>query len=460
MSAKSIIQVEVDDSAWKAFNKSVEDHQKNLAKMPSQWGAVGKSIQRGVDASAKFTAGIKNAAKQFKDASTMSGKLTLSLKAADRLTTSLARGTLTIARNLKDATKSLLSWGSVMGLISGVLGAGGLFGISRMAQNVSGNQTSAQRAGSTYGGALAAKNAYGNIVDVQRLMEQIQMSQASGGVMFRRLENTGGMKRSDWEGKDPSDVVGPLIRALKESFLRMAPKPGMTDTRALSMSTYAPEGIDLSTLKQISMQNVDALQSMYESNKRQLALSERTQAAWTTFIKRMDASGDKIENVFASSLVGLSGPLNDFADSLVKATKIIMGSDLVRNLIKGAGRVVESGAKYLASQQFETDMKSFIAELQDIGSSMMTVVGYLESWFGKTPEQSAAESSKKLRNGSNIGSFAPGEGQRLINQIPGNTTVNVNIDGDLIASKRQKAGNMSENTFSQAYSAASGNYFK
>ncbi len=458
MSAKSIIQVEVDDSAWKAFNKSVENHQKNLAKMPAQWGAVGKSIQRGVDASAKFTAGIKNAAKQFKDANTMTGKLTLSLKAADRLTTSLARGTLTIARNLKDATKSLLSWGSVMGLISGVLGAGGLFGISRMAQNVSGNQTSAQRAGSTYGGALAAKNAYGNIVDVQRLMEQIQMSQASGGVMLRRLENTGGLKRSDWEGKDPSDVIGPMIRALKESFLRLAPKPGMTDTRGLSMSTYAPEGIDLSTLKQISMQNVDALQGMYESNKRQLALSERTQAAWTTFVKRMDASGEKIENIFAASLVGLSGPLNDFADSLVKATKIIMGSDLVRNLIKGAGRVVESSAKYLASPQFETDMKSFIAELQDIGSSMMTVVSYLESWFGKTPEQSATASSMKLRNSSNIGTFQPGEGQRLINQIPGNTTVNVNIDGDLIATKRQKTGNMSENTFSAAYSAASGNF--
>ena len=73
MSAKSIIQVEVDDSSWKAFNKSVENHQKNLAKMPSQWSAVGKSINRGVDASAKFTAGIKNAAKKFKDASTMSG---------------------------------------------------------------------------------------------------------------------------------------------------------------------------------------------------------------------------------------------------------------------------------------------------------------------------------------------------------------------------------------------------
>ena len=273
-------------------------------------------------------------------------------------------------------------------------------------------------------------------------------------VMLMKLEQFGGLKRSEWQGKEAADVAIPVARALKEAFLRMP-----ANIRGLpgAYGIYAPQGVGLQELTQNSVQDQGSLAKMYAQFKKQDALDSSTQQAWTNFVKKMEAIGTQLENLFAKSLKTLSGPLSDFAKSLVKATGIILDSPLMKNIIKGAGRVVESGAKYLASPQFETDMNNFITELQDIGSSMMTVVGYLESWFGKTPEQSATEASKKMRNSSNIGTFQPGEAQRLINQIPGNTTVNVNIDGDLIASKRQKTGNMSENTFSQAYSAASGN---
>ena len=237
-----------------------------------------------------------------------------------------------------------------MGLISGVLGAGGLFGISRMAQNVSNGQTATQRIGSSYGGTKAAQQTLGNIFDVPSLISQIQESQMGNHVMLMKLEQFGGLKRSEWQGKEAADVAIPVARALKEAFLRMP-----ANIRGLpgAYGIYAPQGVGLQELTQNSVQDQGSLAKMYAQFKKQDALDASTQQAWTNFVKKMEAIGTQLENLFAKSLKTLSGPLSDFAKSLVKATGIILDSPLMKNIIKGAGRVVESGAKYLASPQFE-----------------------------------------------------------------------------------------------------------
>ncbi|HET8687476.1 MAG TPA: hypothetical protein VFM18_12550, partial [Methanosarcina sp.] len=194
MATKSIIDIELNDSAWKSFQAQVKAHQEVLKKMPAQWGAVGQSVQKATGAAAKLVATMKDNAKQWKDADTFSKKLVLSLKSADRLATSLAKSTQTMARNLKDATKSLLSWGTVMGLISGVLGAGGLFGIARMASSASAGTATALQTGSTFGGAKAAEIAYGQLLGgaggVESILARMAKEKESGGLMFRRLGMT------------------------------------------------------------------------------------------------------------------------------------------------------------------------------------------------------------------------------------------------------------------------------
>ncbi|HET8689766.1 MAG TPA: hypothetical protein VFM18_24440, partial [Methanosarcina sp.] len=129
MAARSIIQVDVLDGAWKNFERSVKKHQIELKQMPGQWGAVGIAIGKTQNAAAKFVASIVETSRQFNKANGAAAKMTLALKASDRVATALGRSTLAVAKNLKDATKSLFSWLSITGLFSGLLGAGGLFGI-------------------------------------------------------------------------------------------------------------------------------------------------------------------------------------------------------------------------------------------------------------------------------------------------------------------------------------------
>jgi hypothetical protein len=376
MAAKSIIDIEINDGPWQRFNRQVAAHRKTLSEMPGQWGAVGKSLQKAESAAARFVARVQEQARALREANGLSAKMTVTLKASDRFVSSMARGTVAIARNLKDATKSLLSWAGVMGLISGVLGAGGLFGIARMAQNVSGGQSSAMRTGSTYGGTKAAWIAYGQLLGgpggVESLLSTMAKEKESGGVMFRRM----GLRDEQWKNKPPTEILAPFLRAVQEAY-RKAPK----GAEAKAMEALAPE-LDFNTIKQLSQTNIDTLDTFYRMKKRELELSEQTQDAWSRFNRVLDASGEKLENTFVRALTPLTPALAAFAEGMNKAIATILGHPMIKNMIAGAGKALEKGANYLLSDQFSKDFKSFLEEMRKIGKAMSETADVLHKVFG------------------------------------------------------------------------------
>jgi len=419
--AKSIIEVEIQDGQWKKFSEQVKGYQEELKKMPGQWGAVGKSLAKTQGVGAKFLATIKENAKQFKEANTLAGKMTLALKASDRMATSLARNTLTVARNMKDATKSLLSWGSIMGLISGVLGAGGLFGIARMAASVSSGQSNAMRTGGSYGGSKAAGIAYGQAMGgeggVQSLLETFAKEKESGGVAFRRL----GMGEEQWKGKAPSDILGPFLKAVQEAY-KNAPK----GAEARVMETLAPD-IDFNTIKQLSQTNIDQLEKTYESNKRALELSKGTQDAYANFKRTLDAAGEKIENVFVKGLRPLIPGLTALSGAVAKALSTIMKSPLIGGMIKGAGKSVETFAHYLTSEEFSNDMRSFLEEIKKIGKAMSDTAEFLSKVFGTDKSDSIEVMKKQIQNiPKNTAEFKAGQTtEQRISMIPGQQRIEI-----------------------------------
>jgi hypothetical protein len=393
MAVKSIVQIEIADGQWRTFNEQVKQHQAELKKMPGQWGAVGKSLATAQSAGAKFTATLKEHARQFKEANGAAGKMTLALKASDRMASSLVRNTLSVARNLKDATKSLLSWGSIMGLISGVLGAGGLFGIARLAQGVASGQSASMRSGSGYGENKAAGIAYGNLMGgaggVESLLQTMAKEKESGGMMFRRLSPYG-MTEDKWKNKSPAEMLGPFLEAIKQAY-KQAPR----GAEARVMSTLAPE-MDFATIKQLSNTNLDVLKREYESNKRLLELSMGTQNAWSKLNRVLEASEEKISNTFVKALRPLTPALESFANALNDAIETIMTNPLVKNMIEGAGEGLKKFSTYLTDGSFSKDFQSFIAEMKKVAQAMQDTAAFFNKWFGseKLPEASTSEQAK------------------------------------------------------------------
>lgn len=408
---KAIVDVVINDSAWKAFNSQVEAHRKTLAGLPGQWGLVGKSVEKASNAAAKFVARIAEQAKAFKDANTLAGKLTVTMKAADRLAASMAKSTLAIARNLKEATKSLLSWGAVMGLISGVLGAGGLFGIMRMAQNISGGQASALGSGSSYGGTKAAGISYGQALGgeggVLSLMNTMAKEKESGGVMFRRV----GMAEDQWKNKSPAEIIGPFLQAVQEAY-----KKAPAGAKAKAMETLAPE-LDYNTILRVSQMNVRSMEDQFKARKKELELSTGTQNAFTRFQQMIETISESLQNLLATAIGPLLPALADFGKGLRNALGVIIKSPLVKGAIAGAGKALESGAKYLTSEQFSKDFQSFIDQMREIGQAISDTAKFIHKWVG-TDDTGDAARMRKMSSEATPATFST-DPRKLVEQIPG-----------------------------------------
>lgn len=396
--AKAIIDVAINDSAWKAFNRQVDAHREKLKALPGQWGAVGKSVERASSAAAKLVARMAEQNRAFKEANGMAGKLAVGLKAADRAMSAMVRSSASFLRNIKDATKSILGWMPMFGIISGLMGAGGLFGLARLAGNAAQGQQASLGAGASYGGTKAAgisfAPAFGGSGGVESLMNQIAQEQRSGGVMFRRL----GMSEDQWRGKQSSDVLAPLLRSLQSKY-----KEGPEATAVQRMGAFAP-GMDFNTILRISKLNVDTMEQEYNARKKALDLSQGTQDAWARFHRALEYASEKLENIFQRALGGkLLGALESFTNGLLRAADTLVNSKLVKNLIEDAGGELQKAANYLNSPEFQTDFKNFMRNMEEIGRAMVTLAESINKWLGNSEDQElknrphiTAEEAKKL----------------------------------------------------------------
>ncbi len=404
MSRTAVVKLDIDDSKLKLVTKQLVENEKKLQAMPGQWGKVGQSIGKVTGAGEKFVKAVAKTSEQFLNANTATQKLVIGLKAADRTVSSLGRGTMTVARNLKDATKSLLSWAGVMGLISGVLGAGGLFGITRMAESVSTGQTQSKRTGSTYGEEKAASIAYGNLINVQSVLEQINRARQSGGLINGKpVFQQAGLKNTDWQGKSSAEILPKYLEAIQNKFTELSKKSGGLQGLA-SGATGLEDIVDFGTLTQLAnMRNgeLETMQSIYQARKKELDLSEGTQNAWANFSKQLQAAGEKLENVFVKSLVTLTPALGKFSEAMVNAVGNLMKSGFVKNLVSGAGKELNKVSTYLSSDEFSQDLKNFLTELQKIGDTMLNIAHFMEKWFGSEPKFAANPSVEVVKQITN-----------------------------------------------------------
>jgi len=380
--AKAIIDVEINEGEWIAFQRQVDAHRKKLTEMPHQWGAVGKAIVKASGDAAKLVARMEAQNAAWKNANTLAGKFNLTLKAADRTLTTMGRSAANFGKHIKEATRSVLSWVPVFGVISGLMGAGGLFGLSRLAASVSQGSMTAMGAGSSYGATKAAGISYGPAMggDVTGLLNRIAEEQRSGGIMFRRL----GLPEAQWKGRESADVLGPLLAAIQRKY-----KEGPEATAKQRMEAFAP-GMDFNTILRVSKLNVEGLEKEYQSRKRLLDLSQGTQDSWGRFHRALESAADLLENMFARALGGnLLKAITDFTGGLLRATNMLMNSPIAKKLISGAGFALESGAQYLTSDEFPKDIKKFVDTMGEIRDAMVVVAQSLYSLMGGYDKRAA-----------------------------------------------------------------------
>lgn len=382
MAAKSILEIDIDDEKFKSFIAAYDDYQKTLADMPKEWQAVTSAIVNGTPALQRVSDQAEKAAKSQSSMQKAASETSKLLKGG-------ADSAKKMAGDIKDATTSLLRWGSVLGVFSGLIGAGGLFGINRMALGAAATRFTAQGLGTTAGGLTSTDVNYSRALsNPAGTLGAIRDAQAD--LSRRWAFNAIGVNANG----DPAQMLPQMIKNSRDiyqksgSTLQGAEAHGLTQFFSID---------DLNRFKKMSDQEIDAMTKRAQADARQMEVSDNTLRQWQDFNVQLDRSGVNIRNAFITGLA----PLEPQLERLSKAV-----SDFLSNFLKSpqfgqwmdsAAQGLEKFANYLSSPEFARDADRFMSVLAGLTRAVGTAATWIANKFGGTAADSVADSTPGLR---------------------------------------------------------------
>ncbi|MGT5837817.1 lytic transglycosylase domain-containing protein, partial [Escherichia coli] len=312
MVAKSIVDIDVNDDKFVAFMERFREYQSALDDLPEAWrvAAVGigesskqteKAKGETKELGAEFNAvaeailtinsGIDRLNTNLEDSKKKQDEFNKSTRSAKGFLSDATKDAKSLAGHIKEATASLLSWGGIVGIFTGVLGVGGLFGINRLAATTGAQRFTSLGLGTSIGAldstAINYQKALGNPAGTLGAIRDSQMD-LSKRWTFQAM----GINNPD---QDPAKLLPQMIRNARDIFvqsgstLQGAQAHGLTNFFTLD---------DLNRFKNMSDEEITAMEKRAQQDARMLQITDQQARQWQDFNVQLDYSSQSIRNTF------------------------------------------------------------------------------------------------------------------------------------------------------------------
>ncbi|EML9987787.1 hypothetical protein RHQ60_003301 [Citrobacter amalonaticus] len=395
MAAKSIVEIDVQDEKFQSFLEKFNEYQKALGELPEQWRGAVHGLGEAAKETERVRDGTEGITKAFADGVAAIASVNDGL---DRLNGNLEKATKTqtefnkksgsarnflnkaskdaksLAGHIKDATSSLLSWGTVLGLFSGLAGAGGLWGLNRLAGNASAQRFTAQGLGTTAGGLNASavnyQKALGNPVGTLGAIRDAQLD------LSKRWQFQAMGVNPD---QDPAKLLPQMIRSARDIFVRN----GSTQqgAEAYGLTNYFTLD-DLNRFKNMSDAEIEAMAKQAQKDTQRLQLTDQQLRQWQDFNIQLDRSKVSIGNTFIRGLAPLAPELGKLSDAFSGAIETVLKSPELGKWIDGLSDGIRRFGNYLASSEFQKDVEAFMSGVERLGR----VIGKVIDWISGKSE--------------------------------------------------------------------------
>ncbi|WKL60428.1 lytic transglycosylase domain-containing protein [Klebsiella variicola] len=392
MVAKSIVDIDVNDDKFVAFMERFREYQSALDDLPEAWrvAAVGigesskqteKAKGEAKDLGAEFNAvaeailtinsGIDRLNTNLEDSKKKQDEFNKSTRSAKGFLSDATKDAKSLAGHIKEATASLLSWGGIVGIFTGVLGVGGLFGINRLAATTGAQRFTSLGLGTSIGAldstAINYQKALGNPAGTLGAIRDSQMD-LSKRWTFQAM----GINNPD---QDPAKLLPQMIRNARDIFvqngstLQGAQAHGLTNFFTLD---------DLNRFKNMSDEEITAMEKRAQQDARMLQITDQQARQWQDFNVQLDYSSQSIRNTFVRGLGPLTPQLSKLSDALSGAIDTVLKSPELGKWIDALAGGIERFGNYLASPTFKSDVESFMSGVERLGRVIMKVLGWLD----------------------------------------------------------------------------------
>lgn len=407
MAAKSIVEIDVQDEKFQSFLEKFNEYQKALSELPEQWrgavhglGEAAKETERvrdgtegitkafadGVAALASVNDGLDRLCGNLEKATKTQTEFNRKSGGARNFLNKASKDAKSLAGHIKDATTSLLSWGTVLGLFSGLAGAGGLWGLNHLAGNASAQRFTAMGLGTTAGGlnstAVDFQKALGNPVGTLGAIRDAQLD-LSKRWQFRAM----GVDNPD---RDPAELLPEMIKAARDIFVRN----GSTQqgAEAYGLTNYFTLD-DLNRFKKMSDEEINAMAKQAQQDTRRLQLTDQQLRQWQDFNIQLDRSKVSIGNTFIRGLAPLAPELGKLSDAFSGAIETVLKSPELGKWIDGLSDGIRRFGNYLASPEFQKDVEAFISGVERLGRVIGKVIDWISGKSDITADDIKSRSS-------------------------------------------------------------------
>ncbi|ELX1922727.1 lytic transglycosylase domain-containing protein [Escherichia coli] len=388
MVAKSIVDIDVNDDKFVAFMERFREYQSALDDLPEAWrvAAVGigesskqteKAKGEAKELGAEFNAvaeailtinsGIDRLNANLEDSKKKQDEFNKSTRSAKGFLSDATKDAKSLAGHIKEATASLLSWGGIVGIFTGVLGVGGLFGINRLAATTGAQRFTSLGLGTSIGAldstAINYQKALGNPAGTLGAIRDSQMD-LSKRWTFQAM----GINNPD---QDPAKLLPQMIRNARDIFvqngstLQGAQAHGLTNFFTLD---------DLNRFKNMSDEEITAMEKRAQQDARMLQITDQQARQWQDFNVQLDYSSQSIRNTFVRGLGPLTPQLSKLSDALSGAIDTVLKSPELGKWIDALARGIERFGNYLSSPEFTSDVLSFMDGVKRLGQSVSRLI--------------------------------------------------------------------------------------
>ena len=395
MAAKSIIEVDVNDekflsfmdkfneyqaalndlpAAWRASAQGINDSARETTKASAEAGGMAKAFSDGVDALNAMVNNLDRINGNLEDANKRQEDLNKKTSGSAGIFGKLKKDSKEFAGHIKDATVNLLSWGGIVGLFTGVLGAGGLFGLNRLASTASAQRFTSMGLNTSIGALDSTAINYQRAVsNPTATLGAIRDTQAD--LSQRWKFQAMGINNPD---RSPDQLLPEMIRAARSIFTQTGGT--LQGANAYGLTSFFSID-DLNRFKNMSDAEIDAMEKRAKRDAQLLQITDEQARQWQDFNIQLDYSSQSIKNTFIRGLGPLTPGLTKLSDALSGAIDTVLQSPELGKWIDGLAGGIQRFGDYLASPDFKNDVENFMVKVEKLGK----VIGKVVDWIiGKT----------------------------------------------------------------------------
>ena len=384
MAFKPIVEIEIDDAAFRRFYDLFQTYSAKLDEMPEAWKELNAQMNESGDA---LKSGALDAKNMFAIAAAQAGVIAEELgratKAQDHLTHATQKGSKGMEALRKSAkgvsqALSLIGGGIVKIAAFGGLGAllGG-FGMDSLAGAAFGRFRSAGQAGVSPGlfaSFQANAQQFLNISALEAAANaQIDITKAAP---LRAL----GINYRTAQGMSPADLAFAELRGARALYLK-AEKDHLPAANMPGIFLYTHQlGGNIGDVRNAAMQPLSVLNAAQAATNRDaagLGFSRTTAQAWANLKITLDKAGLTIQTALINNLVKLAPQIGELSKEFADIITSLLSSKGFRAAIDDVSQDLQGLAKFLASKEFQADWQAIGADMVAFGSDVVKALRFL-----------------------------------------------------------------------------------